>query len=63
MLWNEVGSNGLVVTGVVVLVSHMVFVSKVPKCLESAEMQEGICPSPYIHIYVCIYRYEYRYIF
>ena len=30
MLWNEVVSNGLVVTGVLVLVSQMVFVSKVP---------------------------------
>ena len=39
MLWNEVVSNGLVVTGVLVLVSQMVLVSKVPKCLESAEMQ------------------------
>ena len=33
--------NGLVVTGVLVLVSQMVFVSKVPKCLKSAEMQGG----------------------
>ena len=41
MLWNEVVSNGLVVTGVLVLVSQMVFVSKVPNCLESAEMQGG----------------------
>ena len=40
MLWNEVVSNGLV-TGVLVLVSQMVFVSKVPKCLESAEMPGG----------------------
>ena len=39
MLWNEVVSNGLVVTGVLVRVSQIVFVSKVPKCLESAEMQ------------------------
>ena len=35
-------SNGLVVAGVLVLVSQMVFVSKVPKCLESAEMQGGM---------------------
>ena len=41
MLWNGVVSNGLVVTGVLVLVSQMVFVSKVPKCLESAEMRGG----------------------
>ena len=53
MLWNEVVSDGLVVTGVLVLVSQMVFVSKVPKCLDSAEMQGGgICPSPYI--YICV---------
>ena len=57
-------SNGLVVTGVLVLVSQMVFVSKVPKCLESAEMQGGICPSPYyIRMYVYIYiRTTYIYI-
>ena len=56
---------GLVVTGVLVLVSQMVFVSKVPKCLESAEMHGGICPGPYIcicvyiymHVYLCIYTY------
>ena len=36
------GSNGLVVTGVLVLVSQMVFVSKMPKCLESAEMRGGM---------------------
>ena len=34
-------SNGLVVSGVLVLVSQMVFVSKVPKCLESAVMLGG----------------------
>ena len=42
MLWNEMVSNGLVVTGVLVLASQIVFVSKVPKCLESAEMQGGM---------------------
>ena len=42
MLWNEVLSSRLVVTGVLVLVSQMVFVSKVPKCLERAEMQTGM---------------------
>ena len=35
-------SNGLVVTGVLVLVSQMVFVSKVPKCLKGAEKQGGM---------------------
>ena len=53
MLWNEVVSNGLVVTGVLVLVSQMVFVSKVPKCLESAKVQgAGYAPA---HIYIYIH--------
>ena len=43
--------NGLAVTGVLVLVGQMAVVSKVPKCVESAEMQGGICPSPYIYVY------------
>ena len=45
-------SNGLVVTSVLVLVSQIVFVSKVPKCLESAEMQGGYAP---VYIYIYIY--------
>ena len=57
MLWNEVVLNGLVVAGVLVLVSQMVFVSKVPKCLKSAEMQEGDVPQP-IYIYISIYIYR-----
>ena len=64
MLWNEVVSNGLVVTGVLVLVSQMVFVSKVPKCLESAEMGE-ICPGYiYLYMYTCIInRYIYIHVY
>ena len=58
MLWDEVVSNGLVVAGVLVLVSQMVFVSKVPICLESAEMPRGICLNPYI----CISIYTYVYV-
>ena len=57
MLWNQVVSNGLVITGVLVLVSQMVFVSKVPKCLESAEMQ-GDIPQP-IYIYIFIFYVAY----
>ena len=61
MLWNEVVSNELVVAGVLVLVSQMVFVSKVPKCLESAEMHGGDMPQPIkmirIHLPGSLYSY------
>ena len=46
------GFEGASCYGVSALGSQMVFVSKVPECLESAEMQGGDMPQPHnIHIY------------
>ena len=43
MHWDKVVSNGLVnYAGALVLVHQIVFASRMPKCLKSAEMQGGI---------------------
>ena len=66
MLWNKVVATGLVeYTGVLVLLSQMVFVSRVPKCPESAKMRgEDIPQLLYIYIYVyTYYMYICRYIY